>query len=45
MNHPIAPDTEAIWDFFPRGEMVDEFDLVAFALSPGEVSGVFRTPF
>lgn len=31
--------------FFPRGEMVEEFDGVVFALKPGEVSDVFRTPF
>lgn len=31
--------------FFPRGEMVEEFEAVVFALGEGEVSGIFRTPF
>ncbi len=31
--------------FFPRGQMVDEFDDVVFGLQPGQVSGVFRTAF
>jgi parvulin-like peptidyl-prolyl isomerase len=31
--------------YFGRGEMVDEFERVAFALSPGEISDIFRTPF
>ncbi len=31
--------------WFPRGEMVPEFDAVVFALTPGEVSPVFRTAF
>lgn len=31
--------------YFPRGEMVDEFDRMAFALAPGEKSGIFRTGF
>src|SRR5215469_14033331 len=31
--------------FFPRGEMVPEFDNVVFQLAVGEVSPVFRTPF
>jgi parvulin-like peptidyl-prolyl isomerase len=31
--------------FFPRGQMVDEFDEVVFGLQPGETSDVFRTPF
>ncbi len=31
--------------YFPRGEMVDEFDRVVFALAPNERSGVFRTGF
>lgn len=30
---------------FPRGQMVQEFDDVAFELEPGTVSSVFRTPF
>lgn len=30
---------------FPRGEMVDEFDDVVFALKPGQTSDVFRSPF
>lgn len=31
--------------FFPRGEMVEEFDAAVFGLQPGEISGIFRTPF
>jgi peptidyl-prolyl cis-trans isomerase C len=31
--------------WFPRGQMVPEFDAVVFALKPGEVSPVFRTAF
>ncbi len=31
--------------FFAQGEMVQEFDDVVFALKPGEISGVFRSPF
>ena len=31
--------------WFPRGQMVPEFDAVVFALQPGEISPVFRTPF
>ena len=31
--------------YFPRGEMVDEFDQVVFALAANEQSGIFRTGF
>ena len=31
--------------WFPRGQMVPEFEAVVFALKPGEISPVFRTPF
>jgi parvulin-like peptidyl-prolyl isomerase len=31
--------------WFPRGEMVPEFDVVVFAMKPGEISPVFRTSF
>ena len=31
--------------WFPRGEMVPEFETVVFAMQPGGVSPIFRTPF
>jgi len=31
--------------FFPRGQMVDEFDEIVFALQPGQTSEIFRTQF
>lgn len=31
--------------FFARGQMVDEFETVAFRLAPGEISEIFRSPF
>ena len=31
--------------YFPRGQMVEEFDGVVFALKTGETSDIFRTPF
>ncbi len=31
--------------FFPRGQMVEEFEDVVFAMQPGEVSPIFRSPF
>ncbi len=31
--------------WFPPGQMVDAFDEVVFALEPGKVSSVFRSPF
>jgi parvulin-like peptidyl-prolyl isomerase len=31
--------------YFPRGQMVDEFDEVVFTLQAGETSDIFRTPF
>lgn len=31
--------------WFPRGEMVDEFENAVFSLSAGGLSGTFRTPF
>jgi peptidyl-prolyl cis-trans isomerase C len=31
--------------WFPRGQMVPEFDAVVFALKPGKISPVFRTAF
>ena len=31
--------------WFPRGQMVPEFEAVVFAMKPGEISPVFRTAF
>ena len=40
-----CPGTGGSLGFFPRGQMVDEFDAVVFSLAPGEVSDIFRSPF
>ncbi|MBS1823770.1 MAG: peptidylprolyl isomerase [Acidobacteria bacterium] len=31
--------------YFPRGQMVEEFEDVVFRMKPGEVSPIFRSPF
>jgi parvulin-like peptidyl-prolyl isomerase len=31
--------------YFPRGQMVEEFDAVVFEMQPGQTSDVFRSPF
>jgi parvulin-like peptidyl-prolyl isomerase len=40
-----CPDNDGDLGFFPRGEMVEEFENVVFALQPGEMSDVIETPF
>ncbi len=40
-----CPENDGDLGFFPRGEMVEEFESVVFAMTPGEVSNVIETPF
>jgi parvulin-like peptidyl-prolyl isomerase len=44
-KHSDCPGSGGDLGIFPRGQMVQEFDDVVFALSPNETSPVFRTPF
>jgi len=44
-QHSSCPDDGGDLGFFPRGQMVPEFDQVVFALGVGEMSGVFETEF
>jgi peptidyl-prolyl cis-trans isomerase C len=44
-KHSDCPDNGGELGFFPRGQMVPEFEEVVFALKPGGVSGVFETRF
>lgn len=44
-RHSDCPGRGGDLGYFPRGQMVPEFDDVVFALEPGQVSEVFRTPF
>ena len=44
-EHSDCPGNGGDLGRFPRGQMVDEFDDVVFAMEPGEISPVFRTSF
>jgi len=44
-EHSDCPGRGGDLGYFPGGQMVPEFDTVVFALKPGEVSDIFRTPF
>ena len=47
VDHSSCPSSErgGMLGAFPRGAMVPEFEEVAFAIEPGEVSQVFETPY
>jgi hypothetical protein len=44
-NEPWSREHGGDLSYFGRGRMVPEFEKVAFALNPGEISGVVETPF
>lgn len=44
-EHSDCPDNEGDLGFFPRGQMVQEFEDVVFNMKVGETSSVFETPF
>jgi parvulin-like peptidyl-prolyl isomerase len=44
-RHSDCPGSGGDLGYFPRGEMVREFEEVVFAMHPGERSGIFRSPF
>jgi parvulin-like peptidyl-prolyl isomerase len=44
-KHSDCADNDGDLGFFPKGEMVPEFEDVVFDLEVGAVSEVFRTPF
>ncbi len=44
-KHSDCPDNGGDLGFFPRGQMVPEFDDVVFGMQTGEVSAVFETRF
>jgi Parvulin-like peptidyl-prolyl isomerase len=44
-KHSDCPGRGGDLGFFPRGQMVEEFEFVVFSMKPGEVSDIFRSPF
>ena len=44
-KHSDCPGRGGDLGFFPRGQMVEEFESVVFSMKPGEVSDIFRSPF
>ena len=40
-----CPGNRGSLGHFPRGQMVEDFDNIVFALQPGQVSPIFRTEF
>jgi parvulin-like peptidyl-prolyl isomerase len=44
-RHSDSPGRGGDLGYFARGQMVAQFETVVFALRPGEVSDIFRTPF
>ena len=40
-----CPENDGDLGYFPRGEMVEEFEDVVFTMAPGEVSDIIETPF
>jgi len=44
-EYSSCPDSGGDLGFFPRGQMVQEFDDVVFNMEIGQVSDVFQTPF
>jgi peptidyl-prolyl cis-trans isomerase D len=45
MAHSDKGDEHIDLGFFKRGELAEEFEVVAFSLNVGEISPVFATPF